>query len=484
MNGEQTQDQGEEVLLFIRQNDPKDGYAELRVAADKSAVMATFYPPSPGGEFLTYHKVTQKIDEMGINTGLMHDVIQDAILKTNTTRQPVKNCLIAKSSVPISEVPEHYLIRADLLERKPEIDPSAARIDWHSISAFSIVQAKEPIARRIAKVDGVPGVDVYGEETPFPIKKTQVFSAGKHIVEHEMGLFAGKSGRLSIDSKGVISIEEVLILKNGVDFTTGNITFPGDVILQNKVADGFKIYAGGSIISSEVFDVTEVVCKKDLQVQSGIEGRNKGVARIGGNLIAKYIQNCRVAVRGDVIVSGSIIQSTVYSMGSIKMGQTGKLVGCECIVIGDVQALDIGNPRGARTRIRCGTDFTVQQELDIANEQLKLLTLKIQKTEEVLQEEPLPEIAKHLEELKIKRDEIRARIPQYLPKIDTNENAKIEVYGTIYPGTEIEICHVPISIKKAEKQVILTLDKQRGTIICEPMKKSEPKKNPQKKEHP
>ncbi len=462
----------ENNILFIRQSDQMDGFAEVSIAPDGSAAIATLHPPGPGGAFLTYTMLLAKLEDHGISTGIVHEDIQNALLLSNSTHTSVKNCLIAKSTAPITEIPEHFVIRKDLLERKPEIDPNAARIDWHSISAFSIVQAKEPIARRILKVEGHPGINIFGTEVPAPLQSMPVFSSGTNVIAHERGLFAGKSGRLAIDSKGEITVEEVLVLKKGVDFTTGNITFPGDVILQGKIADGFKVYAGGSFVSADVVDVTEIVCKKDMIVQSGIEGRTKGAVRVGGSLTAKYIQNCRVAVRGDLNVSGSIVLSKIYSMGTIRMGDTGKLVGGECIVIGGVQAFEIGNSRGAKTYVRCGTDFTVQQELDIANEQLKLIAHNLQKAEDMYAEEPLPDIGNYITELKARKIEIANRIPLYLPKIDTNDGAFVEVRGTVYPGTEIEICHVSLTIQKAQKQVVFRLDKVHGMIVSTPYKKS------------
>ncbi|HOT61679.1 MAG TPA: FapA family protein, partial [Treponemataceae bacterium] len=148
------------------------------------------------------------------------------------------------------------------------------------------------------------------------------------------------------------------------------------------------------------------------------------------------------------------------------------LVGGECIVIGGVQALDIGNSRGTPTRIRCGTDFTVQQELDIANEQLKQLTLKIQKAEETMREAPTDELKSLIESLSQRKAEIANRIPTYLPRIDRNDGAFVEVRGTIFPGVELEICHVPYPATKPQRQVVFKLDKSRGMIIAEPFKKS------------
>ena len=240
MSEEEHRENQENTILYIRQGDQKDGFAEVSIAPDKLTVTGTFHPPVSGGDFLTYPNVVAKLEENGIITGVLHDVIQETIFKANTTHDTISDVVIARGIPPVTEIPEHFVIRKDLIERKPEIDPDASRVDWHAVSAFSIVKAREPIARRIATVPGVSGQNVYGEQTPFEARKMPVFSAGTNVIDHEKGLFAGKSGRLSISSDGVITIEEVLLLKKGIDFTTGNIVFPGDVIIQGKIADGFK----------------------------------------------------------------------------------------------------------------------------------------------------------------------------------------------------------------------------------------------------
>ncbi|ULQ59567.1 hypothetical protein K7I13_14035 [Brucepastera parasyntrophica] len=59
------------------------------------------------------------------------------------------------------------------------------------------------------------------------------------------------------------------------------------------------------------------------------------------------------------------------------------------------------------------------------------------------------------------------KITEYLPHIDINENAYVEVYGTIYPGIQIEICHVPFSVTQIYKKTRFRLDKPHGEIITD-----------------
>lgn len=460
----------EDTVIILRLDDAKDGWAELTISADKMTVRATIHPPVSGGYFLNAQQIFAKLDELEINHGILFEIIQNAVLDANSKKKPVKNIIIAKGDPVVSEIPEHFVFRKDLVEKKMDLQ-DVNQVDWHEISAFTIVQFKEPLAKRIEIRYGQEGKNIYGENVPFHTEKIKMYSAGQNVIEHKTGLFAGKHGRLSLNDAGVASIEDVLVLQKGVDFKTGNINFPGDVILQGKIADGFKIFTGGSLVSSDVIDVTDIVCKKDLITQSGIEGGGKGSARVGGSVQTRYIQNCRLAARGDITVTGSIVQSKIYTMNSIVMADSSKLVGSECIAIGNVLAFDIGNLRGSRTHIRCGTDFTIQQELDIANEQLKILTLKLKQAEEVVQMEPLPDLLEFIEEAKAKKVEISNRISTFLPRIDTNDAAYIEVRGTIYPGSELEICHVAFSITKAMKQQVFRLDKTKGLIVAEPWKK-------------
>jgi len=158
-------------------------------------------------------------------------------------------------------------------------------------------------------------------------------------------------------------------------------------------------------------------------------------------------------------------------MGFIRMGENAKLVGCECIVIGGVAAFDIGAPRGAKTYLRCGTNFTVQQELDVANEQLKILSIKLQQAQQSYKDNPNEKLSQAIETIQARMAEINAKIPMYLPNIDTNDAAFVEVRGSIHPGTELEICHVPYTVTKLQKQVVFRLDKTKGIIVSEPWEK-------------
>lgn len=81
-------------------------------------------------------------------------------------------------------------------------------------------------------------------------------------------------------------MNEVLEIDDDVDYKTGHINFPGDVIIRGEVKDGFKVHSRGSIFCAKTLDASEVISGKDLIVQQGIIGRNKGIIQVEGKLKA------------------------------------------------------------------------------------------------------------------------------------------------------------------------------------------------------
>ena len=101
---------------FVRAT--RNGYAEVR--ANRQGRSLRNPTPDPGGAFLPGVPF-QRIADSESSEGT-RDNIQEAIFKANSTHQPVKDVLIARGEDPVTEIPEHFVIRKDLLERKPEID--------------------------------------------------------------------------------------------------------------------------------------------------------------------------------------------------------------------------------------------------------------------------------------------------------------------------------------------------------------------------
>ncbi|MCX7656121.1 MAG: FapA family protein [Treponemataceae bacterium] len=464
----------EELRATITGLHQNDGTIVITISEDHLLARADFYPPIGDGNPLTPEYIAAMLEKLSITYGIRWDAIQEAALECNLNRKIIKDVLIAQGDSPAEEVLPYFDLDSRFKSSAPTYREEGGRVDYRAISHFFVVKKGEYIAHYREKVPGKEGKDIHGKTIPMPIRKMDSIVAGKNTKQTTDGIVATVDGRLFLNGNEV-TVEEVLALKGNVGYGTGHIIFPGDVVLEGEVSDGFKVYAGGSITAKQTLDATDVVAKKDLVVAGGIIGRGNGIVKVGGTVRARFIQNCYLLSRGTVWVSGAIVNSRIYSMERIDLGDKGKIIGGELYAIHGIRAESIGREGGRVTRIHCGIDFISQQELDKHNESLRILAGKINKIQNLLKNPEIPgeqkkRFALYLKKLQEEQVKLQNRIVELLPKINANEQAVIEIHGSVAEGTIIEICHVALFIEKPLKKVRFRLNKQEGKLIHEPLK--------------
>jgi len=251
-----------------------------------------------------------------------------------------------------------------------------------------------------------------------------------------------------------------------VDYKTGNIDFPGDIVLMGLVKDGFRVKGGRSIICQSTLDASEVDCEGDLLVTHGIIGRKDGVVKVAGRVKAKFIENCTVEAKGMIEVKTGIINSNVYTLDKICLGDRGVIIGGIIFAQMGIEARQIGGEAAPKTEVYCGIDFIVNRKLDwIKKKNIELLT-RYKEIQNRLQRTKV-ENAKLLalsKSLKHAMNKLNATAKTLIFYLDKNEDAKIIVRGVIYPGTTIEICHIRYIVPRLLPRVMFFLNRRKGKI--------------------
>jgi uncharacterized protein len=443
-----------------------DGTVEVAVSPDSMSATASFFPPRGDGLPIDPAFVHELLRRVGVVAGVLEEEIAQATMDCNLDRRVIHDVVVARGELPVSEIPEHASIEPKFRHHGPHIDDTVQRIDFRELASYFIVHAGESIATVQPKRPGVPGRDVRGKETPFSRESPESCVAGRNVERREDALVAAVDGRLAIEG-GRADVDEVLLVKGEVDFHTGHIVFPGDVIIEGAVHDGFKVWSGGSIVCKSTMDAFDVNAKKDLTCAQGIIGRRRGQVRVGGELRAKYVQNCRVAARGDVKISSALVNSRLYTLGSLDMGDKGVIMGGEVFATHGIRCSRLGNEAFQATNIHVGVDFTVQQRLDQANERMRLLSARIRQVDQVAAAHPGPEVSRARAELDKAAAGIRAQITGLLGELDADDGAVVEARGDIFPGVVIEICRVSIVVEERTRACRFRLDKAAGRILVE-----------------
>jgi hypothetical protein len=444
----------------------RDGFIELETTEDEMKVYGDFHPAIGKGSPLTPDHAEKLLAAEGITFGIDLDRIKETIFTCNIERKKVSGVLIARGKRPVNEVPGHYEVPPRLTAPRGMPDEEGARVNHRAVHPFVLVRKDEPLGRWVEPTEGEEGMSVTG--APRPPEKSSVpsYEPGENTYLDEGTVRAEKPGLFSIEN-GRLTVKEVLEIRGNVDYHTGHIIFPGDVLVSGEIREGFKVFAGGSVYCNDTVEATEIAANRDFIVKTGIIGRGPGKIRVGGEVQAKFLENCDIKNRGRLTVQDSMVNSTVKCMDRIVLGDHGKIVGGEVSAVHGISASDIGNRAFIHTYVQCGVDFESQKELDKTKRKHLSLYLKLQKIDEMYQSNPTGE----LDHLRDRMREVMAglvdKMNELLDRINKDEEAVIEVRGSVYPGTTVDICHTDYFVQETMSHIKFRLDKNAGLIRTE-----------------
>lgn len=449
----------------------QDARMELFVAEDALKATADFFPPSGDGLFLTFDAVELQLLNRGLVQGIDWPAVKEALTDCNLNGRIVRDVVVARGTPAVDEVPERWQIVESLVQKKKQLDESLLQVDFKAVSPFLVVSQNEVLAEILPEVPGQPGTDVFAKEIPHSVKVPELLQPGKNVTRGEGNFTASRPGVLKIE-KGTFFVEEILVLKEGVDYRTGHIHFTGDVAVEGEIKPGFQIHAQGGVSSNQTMDVTEIFCQGDVVSPGGLIGAADGAfVRTEGLVRAKFMENLSVFAKADVMIQASVHNCQVKTLGRLQMGEKGILLGGHIMAQNGADVFQVGHDNGARAEFHCGMDFTALDKLIWAREQIVSLggqykVLEHQLKDHPAQGGPLMEAQGKIRNQIGKLNEVcRVLVDQ----VDRNEEASVTVRGTIFPGNMVEICHVHLVVPKALSKVRFTLDKSRGQILVTPL---------------
>ena len=453
-----------------------DGRIILTFLNNNYEVHGDFFPPLGNGKPITPDYISALLQQNKIVYGVNKDEIHAAYRKCVKENEIVRNIVIAKGELPKNEVLEYMQLNPLLNQNNPqeEIKGNAASIvtvDHRARSPFIIVRKDQALAKQKSRKPGKDGINVFGETASHGVTRPEGVSGGENTRMDDRFLLSCINGQMVVE-KQVVNVRDSLVIKGAVGYGTGNIIFPGNVEIEGPVSDGFKIYSGGSITIKQTFDVTDAISKDDLNVAGGIIGRGQALVKVGGCLKTKFIQNCRVACRKTISVSSEIVNSSVFTLENLEMGDKGKIVGGEIYAVKGIRAAGIGKKTGKAARIHCGIDFTLEQEKEKINSFFRMTAAKLENVKKLLENpETTEEKRTKLETLRrrLEEEQLKAqtKISELLGKLNTYWNATVEVTGEIVPGTLIEICQVALFVTEPLKKVKISLNRETNRLITE-----------------
>ncbi len=445
----------------------KDAFFEIQVSEDEMEAKANFYPPRGQGLPLDRAALDAELSALSIKCGFEEDAIANAIQRCNLDRRTALGVIVAKGSAPVPGIEPHIVLEGELCESGPKIDQKAQKVDFKAVTPFIMVHKDQRLGRQLPAQAGVDGSTIRANVLPAGKQAMPVYDIGERVKQVGDEILAAADGRFVLAGGKRLTVEEVLEIKGMVDYHTGHIAFPGDILLNAGIEVGFKVYSGASILCKNTIDASDINAKKDLIVQGGIIGRQAAHVKVGGRLEARFVQNCQLAIRGDAKISGAVVNSRFFCLGSLDMGDKGRIAGGVVWAAKGVRAARLGVPNGQALSLHCGIDFILQQKLDFIKERLRILVSKQLKAEELLKRKPTPALEKIVGDIQRMQAQLLASLADFEARLYSHPEACVEVKDEIFPGVSIYICRFSIQVEEPMKCVRFKADHQAGRIICE-----------------
>lgn len=456
---------GSDVRIGEIQTQPKINRVLVEVTNDESKAYLTI------NQAVDVREIEQELRRKDVFHGVNHELI-DYLLEHQEFGKPT---LIAQSTPSIpgedAKLEYNFNINKEIHLKEKE----NGKVDFKELGLINIVSAGQVLATKTSATIGIPGMTVTGKEIYTKNGQDIPLPLGKNTDVSEDGLkvLAKIDGQIVFhDNK--VNIETVFEVRGDVDYSVGNIDFPGSITIAGSILDGFRVKSGGNIEVGGCIEKAYVYAEGNIIVGGGIIGKDEGKVRVGKNIYANFVEHGNLEAGEDVIINESIRHSTVDAKRRIIVqGKIGVIVGGKLRASEEINAKVIGSVTGIPTIVETGSLPLLREEIQKLKNELGedeekikgveqgikyLLNLK-EKLGDKFPEDKEKLLLQHIQAkntLKEKLYTMTMALPLLESEIHQAKEGKICAYRVVYPEVRISIRSVSMQVESEYRFVTFT----------------------------
>lgn len=336
---------------------------------------------------------------------------------------------------------------------------------YYQTKRYITVDEGEVVMKRQPASQGKDGITVLGKTIKAKKgkdKKFKKYSGTEVSPDDENLLIAKVHGHPVVQPQG-IKIDETLTLPQA-SLKSGNINFDGSVVVNGDVMPLVSIAATGDVFIKGTVENATIEAGNNIVIGGGVISESiPGIKKppklntklkAGGEIHAKFLTQAEAKAAGDVKIQTSIINCRVVAGKGLMLGDRGGkgcLIGGSTTVGESLIANELGSVAYVETKINCGNRQEIREVLSSTSsllhrrmkerDQLKQILTKIKN-------EPAPVIGEVAINRRVKIDtaiknlnkvlrKLKQTHNQLQTKIDSGDNARIEINRSIYPRVAI-----------------------------------------------
>ena len=375
-----------------------ESWLSLAIAEDKLSATVTV-APGVQTEYVDETFVRGFVAAREISADCVDDEAVTALVDAvNQAPDEPHEAVVARGRAPLHgedgyvELDDALLRQEDLkheawrraLEDADDTDPDHDHaddeaIDYYAQSAFRIVARGQRLGRVVQPTNGRDGFDVFGNRLaardgrPAPAKLDESVdeSSDHSLSARNAGLFEQADNRIRVNNE--------LAINGPVDFSTGNIDFPGDVAVAGGICDCFTVQVGGALTVGDTVEAARIIVAGDTTLRAGMTGREKGMIRIGGSLRAKFLEQTTGSIGRDLVIDKEIAQCSLDVAGRV-VGTSAVLRAGELRATGACEFAEVGSDTGVATALVLGKSRELER---LAAEAAEIIPIVRERTEKL-----------------------------------------------------------------------------------------------------
>jgi uncharacterized protein (DUF342 family) len=405
-------------------------------------------------------RIQRQVVSLKISCTLTAEQIIEILQNAPREGGRVDDLVLIQGEEPVQPIEGKIVWTADYFNDSFMVDDETGSIDYRRRMAQRSVNEAQLLATVTFPVEGRDGRDVFNKTIPVSrVKQIKIRSGANVRFDESTGQFyAAASGQIRWDEeRGVLSVDTIYVVGN-VNLESGNIEHPGSLVVEGDVKSGTKVTVGGNIEVKGTLEAADVNCGGNLVVRGGVMGLGKSFT-VGGSVHAKFILDATIRAQGDIVVEKEIVQSNVYTRGSVSV-LAGRCVGGEIVALGQITVAQAGSEGQINTNLISGEDYLLEEELAQLQEQIAAHEETINKIQAAT--------APLLDRLKMLPQDKRETIGELLSRVDSLKGLVAGIHGTMEQkkAESAEKAKPLITIRKiVYPEVVLGMGKERMQVI-------------------
>jgi len=420
--------------------DGAPAFNRFKIAVSKDQMEVIMYPliGITDGGLTTLEEVLDACHRENIKVEINEKLVEKQILVAN----PVE-IAIGKGVKPEDGKDGYLEFKVDMSAKPQFIPKDDNSVDYKNSMQVTLVNIGDILADVIPPTEGEDGMDVRGSPIKAKAGEKAKYFVGEGVEE--------KDGHLVVTAPGTPSVQDDLImvhrnyvLQSDVDLSTGNINFPGTVIIHGNVTDGFEVIAEEHVVVNGLISGAKIKAKGYVKCAGGIQGKGKAEITAGSFVAATFVSAATIVAEGDIVITKDILHSTVSCLGELRLG--GSIIGGVATAFKGVECGELGSESGVKTIVNIRTHYRQEKARELANSVMTEVSAifekyivwnKAKSLNEAGEKELLQAIAK-LQDLITKRQMYDSRVAKFDAMVFENKTAKVKLLGTL--ESDVSVC--------------------------------------------